>query len=140
MQNIEVKVNKETAQLREQIKTMEADLVKFSDLDAVADEMETAKREMHRNKQRLVVRRDALRKMAQDLATRYEKMKAKLAEDETHTQLTNLEKKWQHHEKNNFVMREFISAKQMEADYGTVADQVHGIVKTYNRALRKSLK
>lgn len=140
VENIEVKVGKETEHLRAEISRMETDLITFSDLDKVSADMETTKDEMRRSKQRLVVRRDMLRKMTQDLAARYEKMKGKLAEDETHTQLTNLEKKWQHHEKSNFVMREFIAAKHMEADYATVAEQVHATIKTYNRALRKGLK
>ena len=44
----------------------------------------------------------------QELSMQYEAIKAQLNENETHAQLGNLERKWQHHEQNNFVMKECI--------------------------------
>lgn len=47
------------------------------------------------------------------MAARHDKLKAQLEENETFTQLNNLLKKWQHYEKNNFVLREFIADKEV---------------------------
>lgn len=46
--------------------------------------------------------------VVQELSSKYDTVKAELHENETHTQLGNLERKWQHHEQNNFVMKECI--------------------------------
>eukprot|EP00052_Salpingoeca_macrocollata_P015180 m.120539 g.120539 ORF g.120539 m.120539 type:complete len:69 (+) comp19586_c0_seq2:75-281(+) len=53
-------------------------------------------------------------------------------------QLGNLEKKLQHLEKNNFVMREYIASKEMEADFSFLASQVNSSLQEYNNMLRTS--
>ena len=53
-------------------------------------------------------RRDIFKKLMQRLTMQYEGLKTQLQENETYTQLSNLEKKWQHHEQNNFSMKECI--------------------------------
>lgn len=76
-------------------------------------------------------RRDSFTQLLEEINSKYKDLKTKLQENETHTQvhnplclfswwqpegdaelcvfqLANLEKKWQHLEKNNFVMKECI--------------------------------
>ena len=50
-------------------------------------------------------------------------------------QLGNLERKWQHLEQNNFVMKEFIASKANECDYRPLSQKCAGIVQEYNQLL-----
>lgn len=140
VQNIEGKVEAQTRQLRADIERMEADLVTFGNLDAASTGAEDRKREMEHNVSRLSARRTAMRAQIEAQQSHYDEAKTALAADETHSTLASLEKKWQHFEKKNFAMRDFIAAKDAEANFGVVADQVHSMIKSYNRALRKALK
>lgn len=56
----------------------------------------------------LTQRLDSFRQLLKELNQNYEALKTKLQENETHAQLANLERKWQHLEQNNFVMKECI--------------------------------
>uniref|UniRef100_A0A3B3WEL7 Intraflagellar transport 74 homolog n=1 Tax=Poecilia mexicana TaxID=48701 RepID=A0A3B3WEL7_9TELE len=56
------------------------------------------------------------------------------------SQLTNLERKWQHLEQNNFVMKEFIASKTQESDYESVAKVVYQQVADYNKSLIEALQ
>ena len=69
-----------------------------------------------------------LQKLMQTLSTKYEELKKTLNEDETYTQLVNLEKKWQYLAKNNFSKADFIAAKEQEADTSYVSRQVMAVV------------
>ncbi|GCB60457.1 hypothetical protein scyTo_0009177 [Scyliorhinus torazame] len=63
-----------------------------------------------------------------------------LQENETHAQLMNLERKWQHHEQNNFVMKEFIATKGMESDYQPVVKNVAKQLAEFNKILQEALQ
>eukprot|EP00794_Sanderia_malayensis_P007768 gene7768-8614_t len=57
-------------------------------------------------KQELLSQRETLKKDVQNLSSQYDGMKVDLQDNETYTQLGNLERKWQHLEQNNFAMKE----------------------------------
>ncbi|MBN3281909.1 IFT74 protein, partial [Polyodon spathula] len=88
----------------------------------------------------LTKRRDTFKKVMQRLNAEHEALKTQLQENETHAQLTNLERKWQHHEQNNFVMKEFIATKEMESDYRPVVKNVTKQVTDYNKILIESVQ
>eukprot|EP00051_Salpingoeca_urceolata_P014678 m.187359 g.187359 ORF g.187359 m.187359 type:complete len:643 (-) comp18155_c0_seq12:3920-5848(-) len=125
---LEGKVTKDMAALKEKIAKMETELPKLRDLDGLAAELEQNKRKLAKDKERLGVRKDTMKAVMLDLAGQYERLKTELAENETHTQLVNLEKKWQHHEKNNFVMKEFIAAKELEGNFVPLAENAMSLV------------
>ena len=54
-------------------------------------------------------------------------------------QLGNLERKWQHHEQNNFVMKEFIASKSMESDYRPIKQSVSAQLDELNKILIQNL-
>ncbi|KAG7218565.1 hypothetical protein INR49_020189 [Caranx melampygus] len=72
---------------------------------------------------------DTLRRTAEE--------KEKRLQDE---QLANLERKLQHLEQNNFVMKEFIASKSQESDFASVAENVCQQVAEYNKCLIESLQ
>lgn len=83
--------------------------------------------------------RDSFKQLLDEMNQKYEALKTKLQENETHTQLTNLERKWQHLEQNNFVMKEFIASKTQESDYEAVSKNVYQHIDEYNKSLLESL-
>ncbi|GAA6068519.1 intraflagellar transport protein 74 homolog [Tachysurus ichikawai] len=88
----------------------------------------------------LMERRDAFKKINQTMNQEYEALAAQLQENETHTQLTNLERKWQHLEQNNFVMKEFIASKGMESDYRPVKKNATKQLSEYNKIIMDALQ
>ena len=63
-----------------------------------------------------------------------------LADNETHVQLSNLEKKWAHHEQNNFTLSEFIAGKKAELNFEPVKNKVLKLQWEYNRYLVENVK
>ncbi len=58
-----------------------------------------------------------------------------LADNETHVQLSNLEKKLSHLEQNNFALEEFIANKKAELNFEPVRNRVLKMRWEYNKVL-----
>lgn len=98
-----------------------------SNLDALSKDTESHKKQLANEKQVLLMRRETMKgvrsviavclsnrpQTMESLCEKFEQLKSELESNETHTHLVNLEKKWQHHEKNNFLMKEFIASKEV---------------------------
>ncbi|ERE84101.1 putative intraflagellar transport protein 74 like protein [Cricetulus griseus] len=108
MELLESKMTEEQQSLKNKIKQMTADLETYSDLAALKSSAEEKKKKLHQERTVLSTYRNAFKKTMEKLTTDYEALKTQLQENETHAQLTNLERKWQHLEQNNFVMKELI--------------------------------
>ncbi|XP_077981097.1 intraflagellar transport protein 74 homolog [Glandiceps talaboti] len=139
VEQLETKINAELDTLKSKIKQMDDELVTYNDLDALKKQGDDKKRKLHEDKITLTKRRDTFKKAMQELTAQYEALKAQLNDNETHTQLGNLERKWQHHEQNNFVMKEFIATKSMESDYRPIVKNVKGMLADYNKVIQDSL-
>lgn len=63
-----------------------------------------------------------------------------MAENETHIQLTNLEKKWSHLEQNNFTLSEFVANKKAELNFEPVKNKVLKIQWEYNNLLIETMR
>ncbi|XP_059580629.1 intraflagellar transport protein 74 homolog isoform X2 [Alligator mississippiensis] len=109
MDLLEGKMVDELASLKDKIEQMTKDLEIYNNLPALKASGEEKKKKLQEEKEILTKRRNAFKKIMEQLNTEYEALKKQLQENETHSQLTNLERKWQHHEQNNFVMKEFIA-------------------------------
>ncbi|KAL7988646.1 hypothetical protein Chor_007565 [Crotalus horridus] len=120
---LEGKMVDELTSLKEKIEQMSKDLEKLQE-----------------EKERLTKHRDAFKKIMEHLNREYEGLKLQLQENETHAQLTNLERKWQHHEQNNFVMKEFIATKSQESDYRSIMKNVMKEVAEYNKTIIEALQ
>nr|XP_033775280.1 intraflagellar transport protein 74 homolog isoform X2 [Geotrypetes seraphini] len=140
MEHLENKINTELNSLKDKIQQMTEGLVTYSNLDALKTSGEVKKKKLQEDKVMLSKRKDTFKKVMDKLNGEYEALKTQLQENETHTQLTNLERKWQHHEQNNFVMKEFIATKSQESDYRPVMKNVTKQITEYNKTLMEALQ
>ncbi|CAH2293816.1 intraflagellar transport 74 homolog [Pelobates cultripes] len=140
VEQLESKINSELTSLKENIQQMTEGLETFSNLDALRVSAEEKKKKLQEDKIILSKRRDTFKKILEQLNSEHEKLNTQLQENETHSQLTNLERKWQHHEQNNFVMKEFIATKSQESDYKQVMKTVMKHIVEYNKTLTEALQ
>uniref|UniRef100_A0A8D0GWM0 Intraflagellar transport 74 n=1 Tax=Sphenodon punctatus TaxID=8508 RepID=A0A8D0GWM0_SPHPU len=140
MELLEGKMVDEQASLKDKIEEMTKDLQLYNNLPALKASGEEKKKKLHEEKETLTKRRNAFKKTMEHLNVGFEALKTQLQENETHSQLTNLERKWQHHEQNNFVMKEFIATKGQESDYRPVMKNVTKQIAEYNRTLIEALQ
>ncbi|XP_048359617.1 intraflagellar transport protein 74 homolog isoform X2 [Sphaerodactylus townsendi] len=140
MELLEGKMTDEQVTLKEKIEQMTKDLELYNNLPALKAAGEEKKKRLQEEKRTLTKCKDAFKKTIERLNTEYEDLKVQLQENETHAQLTNLEKKWQHHEQNNFVMKEFIATKSQESDYQPIVKNVTKQIAEYNKTLIETLQ
>ncbi|XP_018412040.1 PREDICTED: intraflagellar transport protein 74 homolog [Nanorana parkeri] len=135
VEQLESKINSELTSLKEKIQQMSEGLKTYSDLDALRASAEEKKKKLQEDRIILNKRRDTFKKINVQQNSENEKLKSQLQDNETHSQLTNLERKWQQHEQNNFVMKEFIATKSQESDYKQVMKNVTKQIAEYNKVL-----
>lgn len=140
VQQLEGKISSELEAQRQQLSSMETDLRTYKDLDTLKKTAEDKKKKLEELRASLSQRQESFRLLLNDISQKRDALKAKLDENETHAQLTNLERKWQHLEQNNFVMKEFIASKSQESDYAPVSQRVTQQVAEYNQLLIEALK
>lgn len=139
IEQLESKVQQELESLRQKIKHMEQDMVVFSDLDKLRSSSEQKKQELIAEKEALQIKKGPTRKVVEELQAQYDEARAALSEEEGYTRLVNLERRWQHHEQNNFAAQEFVEAKLAEYNYHPIRHQVHALLEAYNQALQEGL-
>ncbi|XP_059689632.1 intraflagellar transport protein 74 homolog isoform X1 [Gavia stellata] len=140
MELLEGKMVDELASLKDKIEQTKMELEVYNNLPALKASGEDKKKRLQDDKEKLTKRSHAFKKIMEHLNTEYETLKRELQENETHSQLTNLERKWQHHEQNNFMMKEFIATKSQESDYQPIMKNVRKLVTEYNKALIEVLQ
>ncbi|KAJ8007479.1 hypothetical protein DPEC_G00117930 [Dallia pectoralis] len=140
IQQLESKMSIEMSSLIQKIQAMTQELETYRNLNALKTAGEEKKKKLQTDGVSLTQRRDSFKKIMQKMNDKYETLKTQLQENETHAQLTNLERKWQHHEQNNFVMKEFIASKGMESDYRPVVKTVSRQLAGYNKILIDALQ
>ncbi|KAM9507559.1 intraflagellar transport protein 74 homolog isoform 2-T3 [Guaruba guarouba] len=140
MELLEGKMVDELASLQDKIEQTKMDLKVYNNLPALKASGEEKKQRLQDDKEKLTKRTRAFKKIMEHLNTEYETVKRELQENETHSQLINLERKWQHHEQNNFMMKEFIATKSQESDYQPIMKNVRKLVTEYNKALIEALQ
>ncbi|NXB64835.1 IFT74 protein, partial [Struthidea cinerea] len=140
MELLEGKMVGELASLKDKIEQTKAELEIYNNLPALKASGEEKKKKLHDDKEKLTKCSCAFKKIMEHLNTEYETLKKELEENETHSQLTNLERKWQHLEQNNFMMKEFIATKTQESDYQPIIKNVKKLVKEHNKALIEALQ
>ncbi|NWX58198.1 IFT74 protein, partial [Promerops cafer] len=140
MELLEGKMVGELASLKDKIEQTKAELEIYNNLPGLKASGEEKKKKLQDDKEKLTKHNRAFKKIMEHLNTEYETLKKELQENETHSQLTNLERKWQHHEQNNFMMKEFIATKSQESDYQPIMKNSRKLVKEYNKALIEALQ
>uniref|UniRef100_A0A8C2C6P1 Intraflagellar transport 74 n=1 Tax=Cyprinus carpio TaxID=7962 RepID=A0A8C2C6P1_CYPCA len=131
VEQLEGKVSAELQTLRDQLKLMMQEIHTYRDQDALRAAGEDRKKS---------TRKDTQKKMKHNMNEEYQFLKERLQENETHVELTNMERKWQHLEQNNFVMKEFIASKVVESHYRPVMKNVNKQLLEYNKILVDTLQ
>ncbi|KAI0209160.1 intraflagellar transport 74 [Lamellibrachia satsuma] len=139
VEQLDTKISTELDMLKKKISMMTSELETYSDLEKLRADAEMKKQKLAEDKVTLHKRHETFKKVLKELTRHYESIKAHLNENETYTQLGNLEKKWQHHEQNNFVLKEFIATKTMESDYSVIAKKVSSMIGSFNKTLQDQL-
>ncbi|XP_028290795.1 intraflagellar transport protein 74 homolog [Gouania willdenowi] len=139
VQLLEGKITGERSSLKERLRSMESELMTYRDLDLLKTTAQNRKERLEEDLVSLSQRGETFKHLLDQENQRYEDLRRKLEENETHVELTNLERKWQHLEQNNFVMREFIASKSQESDYASVAKHVYEQLLAHNRSLIEAL-
>ncbi|XP_045608252.1 intraflagellar transport protein 74 homolog isoform X2 [Procambarus clarkii] len=137
---LETKVQKEMIDLKEKLAQMELEIVEFSDLDGLKTRAEEKRRLLVQEKEELDARKSCISQSLQDITSAITALKNQLHENETYTQLTNLEKKWAHLEQTNFTLREFVAQRKAESNFVPYKNQAMKLVNEYNRSLQEVMQ
>ncbi|TPP65796.1 Intraflagellar transport protein 74 [Fasciola gigantica] len=136
---LEEKVIQEMDTLRKRIAKMEEEIALFSDLNRVKEDAKFKCETLAGEKQRLERHRESLHRLNQNLAKEYSNIQTNLTNQDTHVQLTNLERRWAQHEQVNHGLSEFIANKRVETDHSALAKRAMELVKAYNGKLQAAL-
>jgi hypothetical protein len=139
VEELEKKVTTQLDILKEKKKTMDEELIMFSDLEGLKRKSEARKDQLLVEKQNLSRYRDSIKYELQSLQSQLESIHAQLYDNETHTQLTNLEKRLQQLEQSNFSAKEHLSSVSAETDYEHLKSQVMILVNEHNNWLQKQI-
>ncbi|KAI3355032.1 hypothetical protein L3Q82_017859, partial [Scortum barcoo] len=108
VQQLEGKITSELNTMKDRVSTMESELHTYRDLDTLRHTAEEKKKRLQEDRVSLTQHQNSFRQLLEEMNLKYEILKTRLQENESHAQLANLERKWQHLEQNNFVMKECI--------------------------------
>ncbi|CAL1291231.1 unnamed protein product [Larinioides sclopetarius] len=117
IEQLETKIQQELETLQQKITTMEKEIVVYSDLDSLKSAAEEKRNKLIEEEKILRRQKDCTKQVVGELNVAFETLKNKLNDNETYTQLCNLERRWQHLEQNNFSMQEFVASKKAQTDY-----------------------
>lgn len=139
VEQLESKITEELNSLKEKITKMTEELETFSDLNALKRNAEEKKNYLMEEKSSLEEAKTKIKEDVQKKSTEYNNKKTILEDNETYSQLGNLERKWQHIEQNNFTMKEFIAQKSAESNYTGLKENVGSWVVQINQQIIDSL-
>lgn len=134
---LESKVQKEMVELKEKMDRMQNELVEFSDLDSLRTKAGEKRRNLVQEKDELDTRKTSVSQSLQEVTSAVNSIKGQLNENETYTQLNNLEKKWAHLEQTNFTLKEFVAQKRAESNFLPLKNQAMKLVMDYNKTLQE---
>ena len=137
---LEDKIKTEMTTLKEKMTRMDEEMGTFSDLETLRREAEDKRRQLEEEREELEGRREGVTQNLHEVQLEYDSLKKSLHDNETYVQLTNLERKWQVLEQNNFAISEFISNKKAESNFEPIKNRVLKLQWEYNKMLQESLK
>lgn len=139
VEELEKKVTTEFDKLKEKKKTMDEELLMFSDLEGLKRKSEARKQQLMVEKQNLGRYRENIKYELHTLQSQFEAIQAQLYDNDTHNQLTTLERKLQTIEQANHAAKEKISSITAESDYEHLKSQVLALVSEHNKWIQKQM-
>uniref|UniRef100_H2ZEB0 Uncharacterized protein n=1 Tax=Ciona savignyi TaxID=51511 RepID=H2ZEB0_CIOSA len=115
VEELEDKIADEKRTLNEKIDHMLTELEIYKNIDGLRANAEKKKQELAAEQRNLEEQKSNFRDDLQDLNKDLMKLQKALEDNETHAQLANLERKWQHLEQNNFALKEYIASNSMSS-------------------------
>lgn len=140
VEQLEGKVTTELQSLTDQLKLMSHELNTYRDLDALKAAGEDRKKRLQDDRVVLIQMKETFKKKIKSMDEEFECFRSQLQEHETHVELINMERKWQHYEQNNYVMKDFIASKAIESDYRPVVKNINKQLAEYNKILTDTLQ
>ena len=137
---LEDKIKTEMTTLKEKMTRMDEEMGTFSDLETLRREAEDKRRQLEEEREELEGRREGVTQNLHEVQLEYDSLQKSLHDNETYVQLTNLERKWQVVEQNNFAISEFIGNKKAESNFEPIKNRVLKLQWEYNKMLQESLK
>ncbi|XP_063241513.1 intraflagellar transport protein 74 homolog [Bacillus rossius redtenbacheri] len=137
---MEDKMKAEMAALQQRVEAMRAEMGGLADLDGLRDAARSKRERLEEEQRQLSRRREPARQHLLTLQEKHTALQKQLNENETHSQLSNLERKLAQLEQNNFAVKEFVASKKSETDYEPLKSSVVAAVQEYNSLLKESLK
>nr|CAD7454778.1 unnamed protein product [Timema tahoe] len=126
--------------LKTRMVSMKEELVSLSDLDSLRVQDQAKRAALNVEKEKLEENKGPVHTTLQKLQENNKKLQKQLNDNETHSQLSNLERKLAQLEQNNFAIKEFVASKKSETDYDPLKVKVFAVVKEYNTLLKDHLK
>lgn len=139
VEELDKKVRSELDKLREKKDLMVDELKLFSDLEDLKRKAEARKQQLIIEKQNLGRYRENIKYELQSLQSQFEAIQAQLYDNDTHNQLSNLERKLQTLEQANYIAKEKITSITAESDYEHLKTQVLSLVNEHNLWLQKQM-
>lgn len=139
VEQLETKVHQNIQTLETKINKMKEELVQYQDIQGLKQRSEQRKEKLLHDKEVLLTQKNCLKNFVDNMASKYESLKAELAENDTNAQLVTHEKKWQQLEQINLNMKGFISSNNAKCDYKSVQKEAFEHVDTYNLQLQLKL-
>jgi len=137
---LEEKIRVELESLNEKIKTMNADMDKFSNVGDLEGTAKEQRRRLEAEKIRLHRRKDVLKDGVVAQNVKYEAKKAQLQENEFFSATEALETKMRSLEQVIFQAEDYIRARERANNYKPMVDKISGIVDEINSEVQKAAR
>ncbi len=126
------KIPVELKQFEEKMETMRRGLEQYQDLEGLKQRSENEKKNLAKERGNLRSRQDALKAEVFTIQSSLEALKAGLSQNPVAAELTSEEQKLQTSENIVFSLNDYIAAKNREANYGQVKQNVNSLVQEIN--------
>lgn len=138
-EGMEEKLLEEIKILEEKRSKMKKELVIYQDLEKLKRKTEVRKEQLKVEKQNLSRYKENIKHEIEALHMQVQTIEAQLNDNETHSQLSNLEKRMQLLEQNNFTMKDAINSVSANSDYENIKVQVLALVAEHNKWIQEEL-
>lgn len=133
--NLEEKMAKEIQTLNTKMSTMKEEIVKYKQLDKLADDEEQTRSRLEVDRVRLGRYRDGLAVVVNEKAAKLDAKKSQLAGHDNFQILDQLEDRLRALHQTNFATSEYIANKNAESDYSKLKDDVIDFTSAINQEI-----
>merc|ERR1711988_1795686 len=134
VEELERKMNQEMDNLKQKMEEMYEEIKIFENIGALKSRAQNEKQGLDKRRKGLRKRRDALKIQLRVQTEEFERNK-QMQDHEKLNELDTIEKKIKAMEDNLFVMREFVSEKGAETNFGPLQNEVRGLGAEINSML-----